>query len=106
MYVKSLHGSDGLMTATVLTAQIVMVPVALLAGRGYEAWGRKAMMAIAFWVLPLRIFSYSLVHTPRAVVWLQGRDIRGPGRRGGNDTKDLRSQNETGPGAARLSRAA
>lgn len=56
LYVKSLHGSDSLMTATVLTAQIVMAPVARLAGRGGDAWGRKATMAIAFWVLPLRIF--------------------------------------------------
>jgi len=29
-------------------------------------------MAIAFWVLPLRIFSYSLEHTPLEVVLLQG----------------------------------
>ena len=79
LYVKRLHGSDNLMTATVLTAQIVMVPVALLAGRGCDAWGRKTMMAIAFWVLPLRIFSYSLVHTPQAVVWLQSLDGIGAG---------------------------
>jgi MFS family permease len=79
LYVKSLHGSDNLMTATVLTAQVVMVPVALLAGRGCDAWGRKAMMAIAFWVLPLRIFSYTFVHTPRAVVWLQSLDGIGAG---------------------------
>lgn len=79
LYVKQLHGSDNLMTATVLTAQIVMVPVALLAGRGCDAWGRKAMMAIAFWVLPLRIFSYALVHTPRSIVWLQSLDGIGAG---------------------------
>jgi MFS family permease len=79
LYVKHLHGSDNLMTATVLTAQIVMVPVALLAGRGCDAWGRKATMAIAFWVLPLRIFSYTLVHTPQAVVWLQSLDGIGAG---------------------------
>jgi MFS family permease len=79
LYVKQLHGSDNLMTATVLTAQIVMVPVALLAGRGCDAWGRKAMMAIAFWVLPLRIFLYALVHTPQTVVWLQSLDGIGAG---------------------------
>jgi MFS family permease len=79
LYVKQLHGSDSLMTATVLTAQIVMIPVALLAGRGCDAWGRKATIAIAFWVLPLRIFSYSLVHTPKAVVWLQSLDGIGAG---------------------------
>ena len=31
--IKKLGGADNLMTATVLTAQIVMVPVALFAGR-------------------------------------------------------------------------
>jgi len=79
LYVKQLHGSDNLMTATVLTAQIVMVPVALLAGRGCDAWGRKAVMAIAFWALPVRILSYAFVHTPQAVVWLQSLDGIGAG---------------------------
>jgi MFS family permease len=79
LYVKQLGGSDGLMTATVLTAQIVMVPVALLAGRLCDTWGRKAVMAIAFWVLPFRILSYSFVSRPNAVVWLQGLDGIGAG---------------------------
>jgi MFS family permease len=57
LYVKSLHGSGSLMTATVLTAQIVMVPVALLTGRGCDVWGRKAT----------------------AVVWLQMLDGVGAG---------------------------
>jgi MFS family permease len=48
LYVKKLGGSDDLMTATVLTAQIVMVPVALLAGKYGDLWGRKPVMAIAF----------------------------------------------------------
>jgi MFS family permease len=79
LYVKKLGGSDDLMTATVLTAQIVMVPVALLAGRYGDLWGRKPVMAIAFWVLPLRILSYSFVSTPSAVVWLQSLDGIGAG---------------------------
>ncbi len=33
LYVKKLGGSDNLMAATVLTAQIVMVPVALMTGK-------------------------------------------------------------------------
>jgi MFS family permease len=37
------------------------------------------MMGIAFWVLPLRILSYAFVHTPQAVVWLQGLDGIGAG---------------------------
>jgi MFS family permease len=79
LYVKRLHGSDDLMTATVLTAQVVMVPVALLAGKLCDSWGRKPVMAVAFWVLPLRIFSYSLVRTPSAVVYLQALDGIGAG---------------------------
>jgi MFS family permease len=79
MYVKKLGGSDNWMTATVLTAQVVMVPVALLAGRFCDSWGRKPVMAIAFWVLPVRIASYALVSTPAALVWLQGLDGIGAG---------------------------
>lgn len=79
LYVKKLGGSDDLMTATVLTAQIVMVPVALLAGKYGELWGRKPVMGVAFWVLPLRILSYSFVGTPTAVVWLQSLDGIGAG---------------------------
>ncbi len=79
LYVKQLGGSNKLMTATVLTAQCVMVPVALLAGRLVERWGRKPVMAIAFWVLPLRILSYALVHSPVALVGLQCFDGIGAG---------------------------
>jgi MFS family permease len=79
LYVKQLGGSDKLMTATVLTAQLVMVPVALLAGRLADRWGRKPVMAIAFWVLPLRILSYTFVHSPMALVALQALDGIGAG---------------------------
>jgi MFS family permease len=60
LYVKKLGGSDSLMTATVLTAQTDMVPVALLAGRYCETWGRKAVLGIAFWVLPCESFPIRL----------------------------------------------
>ncbi|MBV8050568.1 MAG: MFS transporter [Acidobacteriaceae bacterium] len=79
LYVKKLGGSDSLMTATVLSAQTVMVPVSLLAGRYGDRWGRKPVMAIAFWFLPLRILSYTLVSNPKAVVWLQALDGIGAG---------------------------
>ncbi|HTU45225.1 MAG TPA: MFS transporter [Bryobacteraceae bacterium] len=79
LYVKKLGGSDTLMTATVLTAQLVMVPVALLSGRLCDSWGRKPVMAVAFWILPLRIFSYTFVSNPKALVYLQGLDGIGAG---------------------------
>ncbi len=79
LYVKKLGGSDKLMTATVLTAQMVMVPVALASGKLCDSWGRKPLMAVAFWVLPLRILSYAFVSNPRALVYLQGLDGVGAG---------------------------
>jgi MFS family permease len=79
LYVKQLGGSDSLMTATVLTAQIVMIPVALASGRLCDSLGRKPVMAVAFWVLPLRILSYTFVSTPKAVVYLQALDGIGAG---------------------------
>jgi MFS family permease len=79
LYVKQLGGSDSLMTATVLTAQLVMVPMALFAGRFGESWGRKPVLAIAFWILPLRIASYALSHDPRTIIWLQCLDGIGAG---------------------------
>ena len=79
LYVKKLGGSDKLMTATVLTAQTVMVTVAIAAGRLADRWGRKAVMSIAFWVLPLRILSYAFVHSPMALVGLQLLDGIGAG---------------------------
>jgi predicted MFS family arabinose efflux permease len=79
LYVKNLGGSDDLMTATVLTAQIVMVPVALAAGRLCDAWGRKPVMAVAFLVLPVRILAYSFVGSASSVVWLQALDGIGAG---------------------------
>ena len=79
LYVKQLGGSDRLMTATVLTAQVVMVPVALLAGRYGERWGGKPVLAIAFWILALPILSYILARDPKSVIWLQGLDGIGAG---------------------------
>jgi MFS family permease len=56
-----------------------MVPVALLSGRLCDSWGRKPVMAIAFWILPLRIFSYTFVSNPKALVYLQSLDGIGAG---------------------------
>jgi MFS family permease len=79
LYVKKLGGSDSLMASTVLIAQIVMVPVAWLSGKLCQSWGRKPVMAIGFWVLPLRIASYTLAHSPRMIVALQSLDGIGAG---------------------------
>ncbi|MBB5345089.1 MFS transporter [Tunturibacter empetritectus] len=79
LYIKQLGGSSALTTFTVLSAQLVMVPVAWATGRLCDSWGRKPIMAIAFWVLPFRIFSYILAHSPHMVVSLQALDGIGAG---------------------------
>ena len=79
LYIKQLGGSSELTTFTVLSAQLVMVPVAWVTGRLCDSWGRKPIMAIAFWVLPFRILSYTLAHNPHMVVLLQALDGIGAG---------------------------
>ncbi len=79
LYIKQLGGSAELTTFTVLSAQLVMVPVAWATGRACDAWGRKPVMAVAFWVLPFRILSYTLAHSAGMVVVLQALDGIGAG---------------------------
>jgi MFS family permease len=79
LYIKQLGGSDRLTTFTVLSAQAVMVPMAWLTGKLCDSWGRKPTFAIAFWVLPARILSYTLAHNPHMVVFLQALDGIGAG---------------------------
>jgi MFS family permease len=50
-----------------------------MAGRFSSRWGSKPVMAIAFWVLPLRILSYVFVHSASALVALQTLDGIGAG---------------------------
>lgn len=79
LYIKHLGGSDQLTTFTVLSAQSVMVPMAWATGRLCDRWGTKTVMAIAFWVLPLRILAYAFAHSPDTVVVLQALDGIGAG---------------------------
>ena len=52
LYVKHLDGSNQDVAAVVLSAQAVMIPVALLAGWLCERWGRKPTFAIGFRACP------------------------------------------------------
>jgi MFS family permease len=79
LYIKQLGGSSALTTFTVLSAQMVMVPVAWASGKLCDTWGRKPVMAIAFGALPLRILSYTLARNPHMVVFLQALDGIGAG---------------------------
>jgi MFS family permease len=47
-----------------VAAQIVMVPMAMLAGRKADTWGRKPLFLVAFAILPLRGVLYTLSDNP------------------------------------------
>ena len=48
------------MSACVIAAQLVMLPMALLVGARADVWGRKPLLIAALAVLPLRGFLYTL----------------------------------------------
>lgn len=79
IFVAHLHGTDTQLACVVLTAQAVMIPVAWLAGRWCESWGRKPVFAIGFVVLPVRIVLYSFARSPWTLVALQTLDGIGAG---------------------------
>lgn len=79
LYIQKLGGSTQLTTLTVFSAQMVMIPMAWGAGRLCDSWGRKPVMAVAFWALPFRILSYTFTHNAVAVVVLQSLDGIGAG---------------------------
>lgn len=78
--------SDGLrdrapivMSACIITAQVVMVPVALAASRLAASWGRKPVFLIGFTVLPVRGLLYCLSVNPYYLVGVQLLDGIGAG---------------------------
>lgn len=73
------RGTAILMSACIITAQVVMIPVALAASRLAETWGRKPVFLIAFAVLPIRGLLYTMTTNPYALVAIQVLDGIGAG---------------------------
>ncbi len=67
------------MAACIITAQLVMVPMAMLVGLKADAWGRKPLFLIGFAVLPIRGFLYTLTENAYALVSIQVLDGIGAG---------------------------
>jgi len=61
-----------LMSACILAAQIVMVPIALLVGAKADAWGHKRFFLAALLILPLRGMLYTFSDSP---AWLVGAQL-------------------------------
>jgi MFS family permease len=67
------------MAACIITAQIVMVPMAILVGHKADSWGRKPIFLAGFAVLPIRGVLYTLTQNPYALVSVQVLDGIGAG---------------------------
>lgn len=48
-----------MMSACIVAAQAVMLPIALLVGRTADSWGRKPLFLAGFSVLPIRALLYT-----------------------------------------------
>jgi MFS family permease len=68
-----------LMSACIVAAQIVMVPMAMLVGRKADAWGRKPLFLAGFLILPIRGVLYTLSDNPYWLVGVQLLDGVGAG---------------------------
>jgi MFS family permease len=72
-------GAAGYMSACIVAAQLVMVPVAVAASRLAESLGRKPTFLIGFAVLPLRGMLYTWTDNPYALIAIQLLDGIGAG---------------------------
>src|SRR6266403_2038425 len=67
------------MASCIITAQIVMIPMAMLVGRKADDWGRKPLFLAGFAVLPIRGVLYPLTQDPYSLVAVQMLDGVGAG---------------------------
>jgi MFS family permease len=67
------------MSACIIAAQIVMVPMAMLVGAKADAWGRKPLFLIGLLILPIRGMLYTLSDDPYWLVGVQLLDGVGAG---------------------------
>jgi MFS family permease len=76
---QDLNRGTALMSACIVAAQLVMVPMAALAGARADAWGRKPLFLAGFAVLALRGVLYTLSEDPWWLVGVQALDGVGAG---------------------------
>ena len=73
------EGAAVVLSACIIAAQVVMVPVALIASKLAASWGRKPVFLIGFAVLPVRGLLYCLSTNPVYLVAVQLLDGIGAG---------------------------
>ncbi|WP_201833719.1 MFS transporter [Microvirga zambiensis] len=68
-----------LMSACIVAAQVIMVPMAMLVARKADTWGRKPLFLAGFLILPIRGVLYTLSDNPYWLVAVQMLDGIGAG---------------------------
>ena len=71
--------ATAMMSACIVAAQLVMLPIALLVGRTADAWGRKPLFLAGFAVLPLRAVLYTVSDNSFWLIGVQVLDGVGAG---------------------------
>ncbi len=72
-------GASLYMSACIIVAQLVMIPMAMLAGKYSDKWGRRPIFLFALAVLPIRGFLYTLNDHSIYLVAVQALDGIGAG---------------------------
>jgi len=73
------HGASLYMSACIIVAQCVMIPIAIWAGRVANGYGRKPVFMVGFCVLPVRGLLYTLSSNPAVLISIQILDGIGAG---------------------------
>jgi MFS family permease len=71
--------ATAMMSACIVAAQLVMLPIALLVGRTADTWGRKPLFLAAFVILPVRAVLYTLSDNSAWLIGVQLLDGIGAG---------------------------
>lgn len=61
-------------SACIISAQFIMIGMAVLCGRTADSWGRKPLFLLAFSILPVRAVLYTLTDNSVALVAIQSLD--------------------------------
>jgi MFS family permease len=71
--------ATAMMSACIVAAQLVMLPIALLAGRTADSWGRKPLFLAGFAILPIRAALYTFSDNSFWLIGVQLLDGVGAG---------------------------
>jgi MFS family permease len=71
--------ATAMMSGSIIAAQAIMLPIALLVGWNADRWGRKPILLIGFGILPVRAALYTLSNSSAWLIGVQLLDGVGAG---------------------------